>query len=753
MTSELCVDGLDATVAIHRDGLGIPHCRAATEHDAFFAQGFVQAEDRLGQLEYDRRRAYGRWAEIAGPAAVPFDVFARRCGIERAAQTEYASLSASAQAVLDAYAAGVNASLARGLPPPPDVQRFGTDIAPWKPWDCCAVFLVQHVVFANWQLKLWRGRVAAALGVDAVARLWDVDIRDCPVIVPPGALFQPRPHDPAGLDTVADAMRWVNESAGASNAWVLAGDRTASGRPLVAGDPHRAFGVPNVYYQCHLACDAFDAIGLAFVGVPGVAHFGHNQHIAWCVTNAFGDYQDLYVERFRDDGAEYEHAGSWQRAHRRTEIIAARGAGPRETEVFETQHHGPVVFGNPVEGYGIAMRSTALDHPSTGLSVIAPMLRATNVAELFEVMRGWVDPVNNLVAADTNGTIAYHTVGHIPVRSRATAWGPVPGWTAEHEWHGLVPYDELPQVTNPPHGAIVTANQRITNDEYPHYLGQDVSRPDRASRIWARLDELVDATVADVAAVHRDRRSLGADLWVERLLALAPQDDYERAALELLAAWDRNVDVDSAGAAVYVVVRDAVTRFVAHGPAFAELSTPLPDEPPVTFQPAGLRLWVLLPARLARDDPVVLPPGASWNDALTAGLADGVSVLRGQLGDDPQRWRWGALHHFAARHPLGDAALDPPAVEVGGEWDTVMSTRPAIGVGFDAVWGSVARYVFDLNDWDESRWVVPLGASGDPTSPHFVDQQAAWAAGELFPMRYSWDDITATAESTTTLTP
>ena len=739
------VDGIDGEISIHRDEWGIPHVQARTVHDAFFGQGYVQAEDRLGQLEYDRRRARGTWAEVAGRTALTFDIFARRCGLAEAASREVAALDADARDVLVAFTAGVNAVLALDAPLPPDLALAGVTPEPWVPADCAAVFLVRHVVFANWQKKLWRGRLAAALGADAVARLEAVDPREVPLIVPPPEVLVASSADAHDLDAVLTAMAELAEPAAGSNAWALHGSRTASGLPLVAGDPHRALEVPGVYAQAHLACTEFDAVGLSFVGVPGFAHFGHTERVAWCVTNANGDYQDLYVEDLGPDVA----------PARRVQVDVRDGT-PVEIECFETER-GPVIFGDPARGSVVVLRSTALVEPSSGLSVLAPMLTARNVDELDEVMRAWVDPVNNLVSADVDGNVAYRTVGRIPVRDAANAWGPVPAGSGEYDWHGNVSYDDLPRRRNPDDGLVITANQRIVGDEYPHYLGLDYARPDRAQRLRSRLTPLRDATVADMAAVHRDRYALAADVWVPRLVALVVTDAWEQAGIDALTAWDRCMDPDAVGAAVYAVTRDATCRLLAHHPELASVRAPLVDEPPGTFQPLELRLWVLSTGLLAADDATLLWDDQDWNSVLAGALADAIGVLRTILGDDPADWQWGGLHHAAPRHPLAvlhpewHDRLDPPLVAMGGEWDTVMCAAHPAGHGFGVTSTSVARYVFDLADWDASAWIVPLGASGDATSPHFADQQQAWSVGDLVPMRYSWAGIEAAATATTVL--
>jgi penicillin G amidase len=757
----LSIDGLDGEVDILRDEWGIPHVRASTALDAFRGQGFVQAQDRLGQLEADRRRAYGRWAEVAGAGAVPFDVFARRCDLRGVARREFEALDDETRRVLEAFADGVNAYRALGAPLPLDLELAGITPDPWEPWDSCAVFLVRHIVMGSWQKKLWRGRLIVALGPELVARLEGADPATTPLIVPPGAPWHHPETRPDELTEVALASRAAVDAAQGSNGWALSGAHTASGSPFLAGDPHRTVEAPGVYYQCHLVSPEFDAAGLAFVGVPGIPHFGQTGRTAWCVTNANADYQDLYVERFRSgDRLEYDAGNEWIEAAQRLETVLVHDAEPVVVECVETRH-GPIVFGEPASGHAIALRAPSLCTTSRGLSVVLPMLRARTVAELDAVMEHWVDPVNNFVSADVDGNIAYRTVGEVPVRSAANTWGPVPGWDDAHEWTGMIPYAELPTLRNPDTGRIVTANQRIVGDDYPHDLGMDVAPPFRAARILARLEVLPTglATVSDMAAVQRDRRSVAADAWIDRLVRLDGVDEWERAALELVREWDRNVDTDSAGAAVYMVIRDAVGHLVVHDARLDTLRDPFDGEPRSTFRSLEGRLWPLLNSLLANDDTALLPDGRSWDDVLAAALTDGVGVLRTTLGDDIEEWRWGALHVLALEHPLSgihpewEGRLDPPAVEVGGEFDTVRMAAHAAGAGFGVTASSVARYVFDLGDRSQSAWVVPLGVAGDPTDIHFYDQQAPWVAGELLPIRTDWPTLLDTAETIIHLQP
>lgn len=304
---------------------------------------------------------------------------------------------------------------------------------PWQLWDCCTVFLVRHVMMGSWSQKLWRARQLRAVGPEALMHLRAGAAVRTPVIVPTDTDYVSVPDGAAENMLVGEAIAGLWEWGAGSNNWALGGAATASGKPLVAGDPHRQLEVPNVYYQNHLTCPDWDVIGHSFVGVPGFPHFGHNERVAWCITHAGTDGQDLYVERFApDDPTRYEYQGEWRTAECATETILVRGADPVTIPVTVT-HHGPIVVGNPAEGYAVALRYNATTARNGTLETLLPTMRAGTVTELDESMRAWVDPGNNLVMADVDGNIGYLLRGQLPLRGEANGWLPVPGWTGEYE--------------------------------------------------------------------------------------------------------------------------------------------------------------------------------------------------------------------------------------------------------------------------------------------------------------------------------
>jgi penicillin G amidase len=769
VTGSVPVPGLRARAEVWRDPEGIPHVRAASVRDAFVAQGFVHAQDRLWQMEYDRRRAAGRWAEYIGVAGLPDDILMRRLRLAASARADYEALNDETRAMLNAYSEGVNAliltTIARG-PLPLEFQLLGARPEPWRAWDSLSVFRIRHVMMGTWQLKAWRARLVRDLGLQAAARLCPGTPANPVLIVPPG-LAADGPARDMLADLVEDPLvpAALFDWDSGSNNWAVAGHRTASGMPLVAGDPHRPLDVPNVFYQNHLACPEFDAIGLSFPGVPGFPHFGHTQSVAWCVTHAQADYQDLYVERFhREDPRRYEFRGELHETETTREVVRVRGSEGVTIDVTVTRH-GPIILGDPRRGRAIAFSSTAGATPDRTLETLLPMVRARSADELEAAVRPWVDPVQNFVFADNrgaSGSIGYRTRGRVPVRARANAWLPVPGWDGHHEWAGTVPFEAMPALRDPAQGLIVTANSQIVGAEYPHHLAVDYGPDFRMRRLWERLSPVDRATVADMIVIHADRVSIAARELVAQLRdraeairrALAA-DPAGGAALDQLLAWDFDLDAESVTAPIYAAFRERLMR---------DLMTPMLGRLAVEAfagAPRGAVAHVArLRSRLAdwirRDDRGVLPPGTDWPNALARALGGAVAEVACLAPDEGAR-RWGQFHATRPRHPLSGAypewadTLDPPSVSMGGDGDTVQQAGFFGGAGYGVTVLSVARYVFDLGDWDRSGWAVPLGASGHPGSPHYADQLPAWAATRLLPMRYTWARIRADAETRQTL--
>jgi penicillin amidase len=759
----ITVPGLTGPVEVVRDSLGIPHIKATTTHDVFFAQGFVHAQDRLWHMEYDRRRAMGRWAECVGEAGVDQDRLMRKAQLAESARRDYGLLNAETRAMLDAYAEGVNAFIQSSPVLPIEFRLLEITPEPWEAWHCGAVFKVRHGLMGSFGNKLWRLRILKTIGQEWIERLRASSGDEMPLIVPPGRTYQDVPDGYGESEGLKNLILALVDVDGGSNNWAVSGSKTASGKPLLAGDPHRALDVPNVYYQHHLTCPEFDAIGYAFVGSPGITHFGHNQHVAWGVTTANSDSRDFFVERFADgDPTTYQYKGAWLPADRHTETISVRGGASVEVDVTVTRH-GPIMVGDPKGGTALALAYPAITEPNHSFESILPMLRATTVDELDEAKRPWVDPDNNFVMADTAGTIGYLTRGEVPIRPKENAWLPVPGWSGEYEWTGTVPFDEMPRARTPEQGFIATANQRIIPADFPHYISADWSPPYRGARVNARLRPMTSATPADMTSVHADKLSIPSAAFVELARALTPHDAASAEARDRLLAWDRVMGPSDVPPTIYAVWREQISAAILSGPLFAPLVTAggTWDLQPSQSMPLAQRLRNVIYGLMKARDEAVLPPGETWESVGASALAKAIAWLTDTLGPDQAGWEWGKIHRTRPRHPLSAVfpelaeLLDPPSVGVGGDGDTPQAASYACADGTDYTLAgtSVTRYCFDLSDWDNSGWVSPLGASGHPGSPHFADQVPAWAEQRLHPMLYSWDKIEAAAESRQCLEP
>ncbi len=752
--------GIDAPIDIFRDPYGIPHVSAQTVHDAFFGQGFVTAQDRLWHMDYDRRHAYGRLAEWLGPSAVDKDITMRRFGIGGTVNADYTAVNSDTRAMLEAYTAGVNAFIESSDRYPIEYRLLDEQPEPWQPWDCFAVYKVRHIFMGVFEGKLWRARLVNTLGPEKAAELLRGYQRGHLVIIPPGHPYEGEALD--GLEELSRnmaAIEWLTEHPDTgSNSWAVDGNRTATGRPLLAGDSHRLLDTPNAYYQNHIQCPDFDVIGLSFPGCPGFPHFGHNAQVAWCVTHAQADYQDLYVERFSaDDATTYEFEGEWKQAEVRHDVITVRGEAPREIAVTVT-HHGPIITGDPQKGFGIAFKYTATADPYVGFDCLLPMMTAATVDAMDAAMRQWIDPCNNFLFTDTTGDIAYLHRGRVPIRSMANAWLPVPGWTGDYEWQGDIPFDAMCRVRNPETGFIVTANNRIPDEDYPYYIALSYVPEYRARRIWTRLSEMGEATAESMRAVHGDCTSIPAQTLSKLVARLEPTEDFPAKAQAALAGWNGAMEPDAVAPTIYSAFRiTLLKRFVTHlvGPLCEVMFTATGRGAPRHLMELATRMVTLV----ENDDTSMLPPDTPWRSLAAEAFLEAVSYLKTEYGSDMTGWSWGAVHRTRPKHPFSDLfpelkqMLDPPSFGMGGDGDTPLAAGYAPASPFAVTLLSVARYVYDTADWDNSGWAVPLGVSGHPASPHYADQAAVWGRVDLVPMRYTWDRIRAEAETHQVLKP
>ncbi len=680
----------------YRDAWGIPHLRAADADELARAQGRVTARDRAWQLEVERHRAQGTSASFLGPEALSWDRLARRARLADTARRCFTALEEKdpeTAAWVRAYVDGVNEGLA--VCDAPEFARVDLTPGRWEPWTPLAVWLATHILFAGFPAKLWREHITAHLGPDAVA------------------LFATDGPGTAG-----------------SNGWLVSGERTATGHAIVAGDPHRFIEDPGVYQQIHLSCPEFDVVGLAVPGVPGIAHFGHTGTVAWAITNAMADYQDLYRERLRRTGAGVEALGpdgAWHRAARHTETIHVAGEESVDVEVIETDR-GPVIAGGP-EGLddgtpaALSLRYPPRVTADLGFGALLPLLRARRVADVDRALDAWAEPVNVVQAADTEGGLLHRVAGRVPVRASANSLRPVLAWAHGHEWTGW----HTPPRAGLTEGIAVMANQR--GPAAP--LGVEFAPPHRADRIAALLAGKDDWSAADMPAIHTDTHLASAGPLLDRLSALDDLSPEAAALRDRLLAWDRHMDADSTDAAAYAAVRGAVVRRLAAHPALAPAAV-------APAYPEVLLPWLALVPRVA----YALEHLLRADDLYGIDRAEALRAALEEVAARPPAGTWGDIHRLAPWRALPDTSDGREEPRLSGDHDCVLCTSAVPGLTDRAARGPAARYVWDLADRQHSRWVVPHGASGVPGSPHHRDQQTLWLDGELAPVITDFDRLT-----------
>lgn len=754
---------LRSGATIRRDRWGIPHIKADDEYDLFFAQGFATAQDRLFQMDFDRLRCLGRAAEYLGASALSQDRYMRRRRMERVAKLDYETASEAVKNALDAYADGVNAFMASTRALPVEYKLLGVRPEPWEPWHCVAVYKVRNTAEGTYQGKLWLARLAAEIGPERAALLSP----GCQ----PGSLMTLQPGDRYTgeilnavdeLRAVIEASSMLTETDGGSNGWAISGDRTHSGLPLIAGDSHRGLDAPNVYYQVHLIGGDFAVIGFSIPGFPLALHFCHNDHIGWGMTYGSVDAQDLFVEKFRraDGRIEYFYNGEWLQARSTIETITVRNGFAAQVEIVETRH-GMVIAGEPRNGVGLAIADPGSREGTPWIDAAYRAMKAKSADEFEAALDGWTDRVNNYVYADIHGSYGYALKGRIPLRGSSNGWGPVAGWTANHEWQGYIPTAELPRLRNPSAGWVVSCNQRVVDQTYPYYLSNFCSTAYRAERISRGLGNLANksgerrgkATVKDMSSVHADVCSVPAQAMQKALMRAAGLSGVAAAAAEVLLKWDCVLATESAAAALYEITAAKLTdRLVRNH--YGKLA----DDFLKALDTGAEEHWrrQLKPAivvALERGDQSMAPPGESWDSLLCAALESAVVELEGRFGADRSKWRWGDLHRTRHQHvlagvfPEAAALLNPPRIATPGDGDTPFVSAWRMGTDFDTSAGPVNRYIHDPSNWAHSQWIVPLGASGHPGSTHYADQQQRWACVETIPQLWDWDDIGREAES------
>ncbi|MGW5360467.1 penicillin acylase family protein [Actinopolymorpha pittospori] len=750
-TTITSVAGLAGPVEIVVDAWGIPHIYAGSADDAFFGQGFNAARDRLFQIDLWRRRGLGLLAEVFGPDYLERDRACRLFLYRGDLEAEWAAYGPDARGSTERFTAGINAYLdwldAHPEALPPEFGLLGYRPARWRPED--VVRVRSHGIALNLLHEVTRARVTHAAGWEAdlvrqtlrparqphLAEGIDLELpadllRTFDLATTP-LVFSGDPRAPLTSATGTTGVAGIDATAEGSNNWVVAGSRTATGRPILASDPHRAYATPSLRYLTHLSAPGLDVIGAGEPALPGVT-LGHNGQVAFGFTIFPIDVQDLYVyELDPNDPARYRYRDDWETIRVERETFRVRDAAPRQLDLAFTRH-GPVIHVDLARHRAYAVRATWFE-PGTGayLGSLA-YLRARDAEEFRAALRGWGSPGENHVYADVSGRIGWKAAGLVPRRPGWDGLLPVPG-DGRYEWDGFYAPEDFPEVVDPAEGFVATANQFNLPPDFPadrqlSYEWPDSSRHHRIVEVLRGDDR---HRVEDSARLQTDRRSPAAQQVLALLDKIRPDDDDPAlaAALTLLRDWDAVEEVDSPAAALYEVW---VSRHLL--PGYAEEMLPPGTRPLLDLiDQAAAR------AALADPDRRFGADGEQRRDLLlTSTLRSAYEEVERLLGEDSLAWAWGDLHHNHQPHPLGflDPTLDVGPIRVGGSGTTV-NAAPYFPEDFVQTIGASVRVVMDVGEWDNSICVNTPGQSGDPRSPHYRDLAERWARGEYVPMLYS----------------
>jgi penicillin amidase len=754
-------------VEIVRDDRGIPHIMAANDEDLFYGFGLAMAQDRLFQLDYLRRRARGRLCEILGSEAMPLDLAARTMDLGRIAQAEWAAAGAETCRLLEAFSAGVN-QVIEASAQFPAIEFDLLDYRPqaWSPVDCLAIegefrwYLTGRLpVFAVPEM------VRRTLGDGPLYQAFLQGEADDECILPAGSY----PGARVGVEPFANSGGDPTPCQGSNN-WVIAGGRTTTGMPLLASDPHIAFGAVSCWYEVHLCGGSFNVAGMAYCGMPAVM-FGRNERVAWGCTNNICAQRDLYQEKTDPAHPDcFFYDGRWERARRRQETIEVKGIGP-VTKTIRSSRHGPIIdellpdatrTSEPVSVRWLG------SEPCRWLEALLSVDRASSAEELRAATRPWHVPTFSLVFCDVDGHIGYQSVGRIPVRKQP-ARGYRPGWEPEQEWQGLIPFEGMPRLADPARGFAVTANNRPAPGDFPYPLAGVWSSGYRARRIRQmieakertsfddlgrmQLDVLslraVECVPLLVALVERDAAS-APDLWRGRLArpdnaGETPAPQGRAAAVEALRGWNCRMEHESAAAAIFDVFFAQWCQAVANERFSGEAAS-------LVAAAAG----GLAASLLRGDEAGWFAPGRR-EGAIRQAFAAALETLTARLGHSLGRWQWGELHRMQVRHFLSGRGelgelLDQPSPGVHGDMLTVCNTGGDID--WQARLGAGYRMIVDLSVAPPEMWAVDAGSeSGHPASPHYADQLGDWIAGRYHRLPLDRAGVERSARSRLIVTP
>ena len=740
-STDVRLAGMKEDVIVYRDEFAVPHIFAGNDEDLYRATGYVMAQDRLWQMDLIRRATAGRLSEIFGEKLVDTDLFMRLLRIPDKSRRALARTDPPMVRALESFADGINQFMAAARKRLPlEFALLGYAPEPWLP---------EHTLnLIGYMAWMGADTTAEDLFLDKAGRKLGLDSQRFKELLPHPELYKTFIHPDFKLDPGrGDAASIIDEArtplrvlglsiSAASNNWAVSGDRSVTGKPLLANDMHLDYSLPGIWYQIHqVVRGGLDVTGVTIPGSPFIVA-GHNDRIAWGYTFVEPDALDLYRETVdADHPDQYRFNGAWHPLETRNETIRIKGGGGAVRAVHSTRH-GPIISSAAdfARGEALAMRWVGLDDSNESRATYE-MNRARNWTEFTAALRNFAAIAVNTIYADVDGNIGLYTCGSIPIRKKGDGLAVLPGDTDEYDWTGLVPFESLPHTFNPPGGAIFSANNKPAGDDYPFSIGHYFTR-ERVDRIRELLAEKPKFGTEDFIRMQADLKSRRAEslgrIFSGLLDPAADLSPVERRALDLLKAWSAEFRADSPAAAIFETLYRELIRQAAEDELGPDLLSGFLN----TIARPVLAYLVDHPDSPWWDDVRTADKRESFPDILRRSFAAAVLKLEKDLGRDPAGWAWGRVHTLTLAHPLSQVRilallfhLNRGPAALGGSFDTLPQQHYAMDGDFRVLMGPSQRHIFDTSDWDRSLSVIPTGESGLPASPHYGDQTRLFLEG------------------------
>ncbi len=740
---KLSISGLKEDVEIIRDELGIAHIYANNINDLMFAQGYVHAQDRLFQMELNRKVARGTLSEIIGIKALDSDRIARTMGYERVAKLDWELFDESEQQIIIDYCHGINAYITSAdfkLPIEFTLLKFKPE--KWHPMDVASFSrLLISLLTWGWYDEIIRAKLIEAVGAAAAAELDNTYPKENPITLPKGIEF-----NILDVSGKFQAMKgpYMPQISG-SNAWTLSGNKTKTGKPFLCNDPHLTLKNPNIWYLNHLHCPDLHASGVTAPGLPMV-QIGHNENIGWGITLSYTDIEDVFVEKFTDDTCTtYIHEGKLNDTTIIEEKIFVKGEKmPVIEKVYQTVH-GTLI--SDVTGHSNMKLTLCSMAYQAGTSTKGWFLlnKAKNWNEFADAVKYITAPGLNIVYADKDNNIGYYNSGKVPIRDKASASVPQPGWTGEHDWKAFIPFDEMPHSLNPQNGYIVTANHKIEPDDFPHFLGDIYMNGYRANRLEKMIQRKEKLEPKDFTEMQMDFYCTPGKLFAAHFKNLQMENAELQQYVDMLLAWDGVLHPDKIEGSIYKVAK-LMTVKKLYGSAIHD--NKLIDELlgrgyHAIFGPVNSFLGHNTPTllRILDDaDSFWLKAAGGKEKLLREGFKNAIDWLKLNYGVKTHKWKWGNLHAIVFPHALSvqpplDKVFDVGPYPIGGDTDTPFQTFIMAAEGYGGELAAPSyRQIIDFSDFDKSTVIMPLGNSGNMASPYYKNQLRDWFEGKDYPM-------------------